>query len=375
MGRQLRWRGWTILLVWLCAACAGPDAKYPALPADEVAAEKRRQEVAQLRDYYSQLHRVNSVAYRLRTANRDACKDWLSVHLGLVAATPRSLPRKFQSFSAEALGLRWVRPTVISVAEGSPAGLAGIVDRDELLSFNGEPVPVYGTSKWMADFAETYGERPLTVAFLRDGEHKTAVLNPVIGCAIPVTLEINPEPGAFTDYSKIVIHSGMLRLTKSEGDLAVVMGHELAHVTMGHHHKQKLNGVIGAFGGAAIDGGFLLGGIGTGGAFTKRLYETGLMAFSVAFEREADYVGAYYAVRAGYDISGAENIWRAFSLEIPASIRVATTHPTTPARYVQLRKAIKEIAEKKKKNSPLTPELRFVRADAEPEVPARERND
>ena len=370
----MRWRGCTILLVWLCAACAGPDAKYPALPADEVAAERRRQEIAQLRDYYSQLHRVNSVSYNLRTANRDACKDWLSVHLGLVAATPRSLPRKFQSFSAEALGLRWVRPTVISVVEGSPAAKAGIVDRDELTSFNGEPVPIYGTSKWMGDFADAYGERPLTVAFLRDGEHKTAVLNPVIGCAVPITFEINPVPNAFAGDTKIVVQSGMLRLTKTESELAVIVGHELAHVTMGHLNKQRLNSVVGAFGGAAIDGGFLLGGIGTGGAFTRRLHDAGLMAYSVSFEREADYVGAYYAVRAGYDISGAENVWRAFSLESPESIRVGTTHPTTPTRYLQLRKVIEEIAEKKKNNLPLTPELRFAKTDAEPEVPVRERN-
>ena len=370
----MRWRGCTILLVWLCAACAGPDAKYPALPADEVAVERRRQEIAQLRDSYSQLHRVNSVSYNLRTANRDACKDWLSVHLGLVAATPRSLPRKFQSFSAEALGLRWVRPTVISVVEGSPAAKAGIVDRDELTSFNGEPVPIYGTSKWMGDFADAYGERPLTVAFLRDGEHKTAVLNPVIGCAVPITFEINPVPNAFAGDTKIVVQSGMLRLTKTESELAVIVGHELAHVTMGHLNKQRLNSVVGAFGGAAIDGGFLLGGIGTGGAFTRRLHDAGLMAYSVSFEREADYVGAYYAVRAGYDISGAENVWRAFSLESPESIRVGTTHPTTPTRYLQLRKVIEEIAEKKKNNLPLTPELRFAKTDAEPEVPVRERN-
>jgi predicted Zn-dependent protease len=30
----------------------------------------------------------------------------------------------------------------------------------------------------------------------------------------------------------------------------------------------------------------------------------GARALSVVFEREADYVGAYYTTRAGYDISG-----------------------------------------------------------------------
>jgi len=60
------------------------------------------------------------------------------------------------------------------------------------------------------------------------------------------------------------------------------------------------------------------------------------------FEREADYVGAHYAARAGYDLAGAEKIWRAFSLENPDDIRVGT-HPVTPVRFVQMQKAVAEI--------------------------------
>jgi hypothetical protein len=63
---------------------------------------RRRQEIAQLRDYFSQLHRVNTVAYRVVTANREYCDKWLIAQPGMVAATPQSLPRKYQKFSAEA---------------------------------------------------------------------------------------------------------------------------------------------------------------------------------------------------------------------------------------------------------------------------------
>ena len=54
--------------------------------------------------------------------------------------------------------------------------------------------------------------------------------------------------------------------------------------------------------------------------------QAGARAFSVAFEREADYVGAYYAARAGYELTGSEEIWRTFSLENPDSIRLTTDH-------------------------------------------------
>jgi len=75
----------------------------------------------------------------------------------------------------------------------------------------------------------------------------------------------------------------------------------------------------------------VLGGIWTGGVFAQRFARAGESAFSVNFEREADYVGAYCAARAGYDLAGAEEIWRAFSLENPDDIRVGRTHPITHA--------------------------------------------
>ncbi len=335
-----------------------PSSDVPTLSKDDIAAERRRQEVAQLRDYYAQVHRVDSVAYRIVTANRQYCKKWVVAQTGMIAATPQSLPKKYRKFSAAALGLRWVRPTVISVAEGSPAALAGIIDNDELVSFNDEPIPVTATFRWINAFLEENEERPIKVVLRRGDEEKTLVMTPVIGCAIPIVFEIDPTPNAFTGYTKIVIQSGILRLTRTDADLAVILGHELAHVTMGHYDKTTINGFIGMAGGLVIDGGFLLGGMWTGGAFGSYLHNVGMMAFSVGFEMEADYVGSYYATRAGYDIAGAEEVWRALSLEHPASIGMKTDHPTTPVRYLQMRKTIEEIADKQRRHLPLEPNLK-----------------
>ena len=111
-----------------------------------------------------------------------------------------------------------------------------------------------------------------------------------------------------------------------------------------------------------------LGGIYTGGAFTKAFTRAGARAFSVGFEREADYIGAYYVARAGYDLAGAEEVWRAISLESPDSILITATHPITPARFVQMQKVAAEIADKHRRNVPLMPELKVIQADAEPET-------
>jgi predicted Zn-dependent protease len=118
-------------------------------------------------------------------------------------------------------------------------------------------------------------------------------------------------------------------------------------------------------GGAAADAGVMLGGMSTSGAFSKIFTRAGALAFSVAFEREADYVGAYYAARAGYDLTGSEDIWRTLSLEDPDSIRLTTDHPITPVRFVQMQKVIDEIANKRRHDLPLVPEQRFIRTDAD----------
>lgn len=368
LGGPLRWRWGTPLVVWLCAACAGPDAVVPSLTLGEIAAEKHRQEIAQLRYYFAELTKLNTVAYRITTANREYCDKWLIPQIGLFAATPASLPSKYRKFSREALGLRWVRPTVISLVPDGPAAKAGMKDKDELISFNGWKVPATAIPRWINAFLEENGELPITVIARRGDEDMTFTVTPVTGCAIPILLETNPEANAFTDFSKIVIQTGFLRLLRTDGDLAVLVGHELAHNTMGHYRKKRMNSLVGSVGGGVIDGGFLLGGISTGGAFSKYLEIAGMNAFSVAFELEADYVGAYYAARAGYDISSTEEVWQRLSLENPSSIRKATTHPTTPVRYLQMRKVIAEIAEKKAKNLPLLPELK--RKPEEPRLSA-----
>ena len=356
----------------LCAACAGPASELPPLPADEVAAEQRRQQIAQIRDYYGQLARVDNVAFRIRVANREFCQS-LSPQIGLYAATVRSLPRKYQSYSSEALNISWSEATAISVAEGSPAAVAGIKPGDQVLTLDNEPVPATRTEGWIGDWLKEHGEHPVQIMVRRDGADTLRTVHPAMACAVPIRLVIDGTAGAYTDYKKIVIQSGVLRLAQSDADLAVVIGHELAHVNMGHYGKKLQNALLGEMGGAVIDGGLLLGGIYTGRTFSKHFERAGAMTFSVEFEREADYVGAYYAVRAGYDISGSENIWRAMALESPNSIQLGRTHPTTPARFVQMRKVIAEIADKKRRRLPLVPEMKVVEADTQPAA-ARESN-
>jgi Zn-dependent protease with chaperone function len=346
----------------LCAACA-PVSKLPQLPAGEIKAEQRKQQIAQLRSYLGQLSRLDNVAFQVRVANRDDCEDRAWAQIGLIAGTVASLPRKFRSFSHEALAVSWTHATVLSIADNSPAAVAGIKIGDQLLTFNNEPVPRHGTAGWIRGYVRNNGERPIQVLIRRDGIDETRAVVPMIACAIPIELQVDSSINAFTTDDRIVVSSSILRAARTDAQLALVVGHELAHANLGHLNKRRANAVVGWIGGAAVDAGIIIGGMSTYGAFSRVLAQAGARAFSVAFEREADYVGAYYAARAGYDLAGSEEIWRMLSLEDPDSIRIATDHPVTPVRFVQMLKVVEEIEDKKRRNLPLDPEPRYMQVN------------
>jgi Zn-dependent protease with chaperone function len=368
--RDVRWRFDLLFLSgMLCAAC-GPISKLPPLASDDIEAERRKQQIDQIRDYVAQRSRLNNVAFRIRAANRDDCKNRSWAQIGLEAGTIESLPRKYRSFAHEALAVSWTQATVLSVADRSPAAIAGIRPGDHLLTFNNEAVPRSDTARWIGDFVRNSGERPIQVLVRREGTEQMRTVTPVVACAILIELITDAALNAFTTGDKIVVHSSLLRIANTDAQLAMIVGHELAHVTLGHLEKQRANRLLGWAGGAIIDVGITLGGIPTGGAFAREFTRAGELAFSVAFEREADYVGAYYAARAGYDLAGAEEFWRAFSLESPDSIRLATTHPVTPVRFVQIQEVVAEIADKRRRNAPLVPELKVSEAETEVTNPA-----
>jgi Zn-dependent protease with chaperone function len=249
---------------------------------------------------------------------------------------------------------------VISVASGSPAAVAGIKAGDQILTLDNEVVPATGTARRMSKWLRRNGSKPVQVMVRRDGVDTLRTVYPVLACAIPIRYVSDQTANAYTDYDKIVIQAGILRVTKSDADLAVIIGHELAHVTMGHYGKKLQNAILGAVGGVMVDVAFAAASMPTHGVFMRYFEKVGARAFGVEFEREADYVGAYYAARAGYDISDTEEVWRRFGREDPASIRLATTHPISAVRFVQMQKVIAEIAEKKRLGLPLLPNLKIA---------------
>jgi len=156
----------------LCASC-GPISRLPPMTSDEVEAERRKQQVDHIRDYFAQRGRLNNVAFRIRAANHRDCKN-RSAQIGLEAGTVPSLPCKFRSYSHEALSVSWTHATVLSVAETSPAAVGGIKPGDHLLKFNNEGVPGSDTADWIRRLVRDNGERPIRCWFVATASTRAA---------------------------------------------------------------------------------------------------------------------------------------------------------------------------------------------------------
>lgn len=50
-------------------------------------------------------------------------------------------------------------------------------------------------------------------------------------------IDSDPSPNAYTDYTNVYIHVGMLEFVKSDDELAAIIGHELGHI-----YDHKVNG-------------------------------------------------------------------------------------------------------------------------------------
>jgi Peptidase family M48 len=100
------------------------------------------------------------------------------------------------------------------------------------------------------------------------------------------------------------VNRGMIEAARSEGEVAGVMGHELAHVILRHGTAQATEGQkfqIGAMAGQIL--GSIIGG--RTGAVVAQGSNIGIgtyfLKYSRKYEREADLFGAQLMARAGYD--------------------------------------------------------------------------
>ena len=148
----------------------------------------------------------------------------------------------------------------------------------------------------------------------------------------------------------LYVNTGLLLATQDEAELAGVMAHEIAHVAAHHAARQMTRQKMFDF--ASLSLIFVGGGVGmvlhTALDAAKPF---GLTRFSRSFEAEADYLGAQYLYKAGYDptalISFFERI-NTMQRHRPGAVAKAfSTHPETRDRIRKLQREFSQILPKR----------------------------
>ncbi len=144
---------------------------------------------------------------------------------------------------------------------------------------------------------------------------------------------------------KVGVYEGLFKVAETEDDLAVVMGHEVAHVTARHGNERMSQYLLISAGGIALDTALrrqeeetrqmALMAYGAGATFGY------ILPYSRSAESEADELGLYYSSRAGYDPRAAPRFWERMAEAAEGSASppaFLSTHPTHATRVSDLEK-------------------------------------
>ena len=114
---------------------------------------------------------------------------------------------------------------------------------------------------------------------------------------------------------KVAVFTGILPLTKTEGGLATVMAHEVAHALQRHGAERYSRGILEQIGQLGALAGAAAGGIDPGLAIgAMSAYGVGVaLPNSREQETEADFIGLRLMAKAGYDPREAVPFWERMS--------------------------------------------------------------
>jgi metalloendopeptidase OMA1, mitochondrial len=164
----------------------------------------------------------------------------------------------------------------------------------------------------------------------------------------PATVNAFCLPGG-----KVVVYTGIMKLATTDDELAVVMGHEIAHATCRHGAERISQDVLVKTGLSAAD---VL--VKTESAETNQLIQAALgmgaqvgilLPYSRKHETEADEVGLQYLHQAGFNVDAAATFWEKMAaMGGGATPQWLSTHPSNETRIENLRRLAEEIKKQPK---------------------------
>jgi predicted Zn-dependent protease len=141
---------------------------------------------------------------------------------------------------------------------------------------------------------------------------------------------------------KIVFYTGLLDTLKlTDDEVAMVMGHEIAHALREHARERMAKAQMTQLGAS------LLGELVGGGRYTGAFQAGGnllSLKFSRDDESEADVAGLDLAARAGFDPRAAVSLWQKMTTaNSRAPLEFLSTHPAGENRIREIEKHLPEV--------------------------------
>ncbi len=152
----------------------------------------------------------------------------------------------------------------------------------------------------------------------------------------------DPTPNAFAlPGGQIGVHTGMLDVATTPGQLAAVLGHEVGHVLLRHGNERMSQAILAdtAISASSVATGaaapeyqrLIVGGLGVGAQYGV------LLPFSRKHEVEADQVGQIFMAQAGFYPAEAITLWqRMAEAGNEAPEQWQSTHPSDETRIARL---------------------------------------
>jgi PDZ domain len=255
--------------------------------------------------------RMARIGQKLAAANAPLCRD-VQPDTGLVLHTLDSYvpamvatARRYFGFSANL--------AVAAVLPGSAAERAGFAANDSIVAVNGVAIGAASggqgtlTSLVASDrqFAGIPPTQPIVFSAVREGRPLTLTLLPKAACRTRFELLVSPKFDASSDGEMVQISSRFFA-TLDDGELAVLMAHELAHNIL--KHPQRLAE-------ARIEGG-LLAGFGRNVGYFRQT------------ETQADILSVALLINAGYPGESAPRFWRSVGRSVFGAAFTSRSHPS-----------------------------------------------
>ena len=306
----------------MLSGCASVSTQLPDITAPQLSDEQSRQEIMAFDEMDRLQQRLMQVARPILKANAELCPKTRQ-DIGVMMHTAKTYPKALRPAAQREVGAQ-DKPSIRLVTKGSPAAAAGLKVGDQFLNAKGEIV-----SPLSKDLQKQF-EQGGNIRVRRGYRDIAITVKSETLCAYTVRLAQTSTINAYADGKNITMTAGMMNFVKNDDELALIIGHELGHNTMGHIRK--------------IVGNIILSG--------------GATRYTRPFETEADYVGLYYMVRAGYSPEGVENFWRRLAVTNPKYVARDKTHPRYPNRYLSIAATRREIRAKQATGAPLIPNFK-----------------